>query len=109
MQQAQPATAPQDDEGKGFGARRPTDEDRTIQPTWSKEKVLLLVRALNGETEGIVAPYFWWKGRRYWVERVEEWEWPGPSIGKPGDVKRVGFDLIVMFEGGAIRMAVRTK
>jgi methionyl-tRNA formyltransferase len=106
--QQQPESLPQSNEGTTFGARRPTDEERTIQPGWSKERVLQHFRAL-GESDGLASPLFWWKGRRYWVERLEEWEWPGKELGKPGDVKRVGFDLIVMFEGGAVRMAARTR
>ena len=74
----------------------------------TKDQVMKLWRAL-GEADGLASPYFWWKGRRYWIERLAEWTWPGDGGRKPGDVKRVGFDLVVMFEGGAVRMAARTK
>lgn len=106
--QKQPDILPQSAEGTTFGARRPTDEERTIQSSWSRDEVLKHFRAM-GESDGMASPLFWWKGRRYWVERMEEWEWPGPAGAKAGDVKRVGFDLIVMFEGGAVRMAARTR
>ncbi|KIV99467.1 uncharacterized protein PV09_08888 [Verruconis gallopava] len=106
--QEQPDFAPQRNEGSGYGARRPTEEEKVIQPTWSKERVLTLGRAL-GEADGLEEPYFWWNRRRYLVKRMEEWEWPGKHPGKPGDVIRVGFDLVVMFEGGPIRMATRIK
>ncbi|KAF2093345.1 hypothetical protein NA57DRAFT_81275 [Rhizodiscina lignyota] len=96
----------------GYGARSLTDEERTIKTDMTKDEVLHLLKGIV-ETEGLTPALFWWQGRRYTVERAAEWSpFPGCKEGdtvEVGTVKRVGFALVVKFEGGALRFAVRTR
>lgn len=96
----------------GYGARGLTDMERTITKEMTRDEVLHLVKAL-GETDGILPALLEWDGRRYTVERVAEWDdFPGQKQDEKIDVgrcKRVGFDLIMMFKGGLLRLAVRSR
>ena len=97
---------------EGYGARFLTDRERMITKDMAKDEVMRLVKAM-AETDGLQTPLIEWDGRRYTVERAAEWdEFPGQKQGDKIDVgtcKRVGFDLIMMFQGGLIRMAVRSR
>ena len=92
----------QDHADLDLGGTLLSDEERMVRSDMTKEEVVRLHRALTGTSQ---KPLLQFDGHLYYVVRLSEIEGNNLSLGSQ---KRVGSHVIQLFEGGALRMGIRT-
>lgn len=84
------------------GAVLLSDEERTVRPDMTMAEALRLFRALDGT---VLRPLLNYDGRLYYAIRMSKVS--GESHGDQGSQKRIGSNILQVFQGGTLKIAIR--